>query len=185
MALPRHGAYSKNLPIEPWYSRLERFRLVLHCGFTGPGEVLVAVSSISQMITLLVPTMNRSDFLIRLLCYYRDLEFQGCIYVGDSSQEFHATRTKRAINAFDRQLHIVYCKYPDRNNAECIRDLLALVSTPYAVLLADDDFLVPDSMEQCVMFLESHPEYSAAHGVAVLFHLESSGAHGPLKWVDR
>lgn len=136
------------------------------------------------MITLLIPTMNRSDFLIRLLRYYRDIGFQGRICVGDSSEEIHTTRTRREIGALNGKLNIFYREYPGLDNNECAGDLLESVSTPYAVLLSDDDFLVPGSLERCAMFLESHPEYSAAHGLAGTFSLKSSGAYGAFQWVE-
>ena len=56
------------------------------------------------MISLLIPTMNRSDFLIRLLRYYRALGFQGCICIGDSSDAVHVERTKKAIQELQDKL---------------------------------------------------------------------------------
>ena len=45
--------------------------------------------------------------------------------------------------------------------------MLDIVSTPYAVWSGDDDFLVPKGLDECIEFLESNPEYHAAHGVAI------------------
>ena len=114
------------------------------------------------MMTLIVPTMNRSDFLVRQLGYYRDVGFQGCICIGDSSDTVHVERTKRALKAFQGKLNIVYREYPHLNDAECLKQLLDLVVTPYAAFVADDDFLVPAALEQCARFLDNHPDYSAA-----------------------
>lgn len=130
------------------------------------------------MITLLIPTINRSDFLVRLLRYYSDLGFQGRICIGDSSNPMHVEQTKRAIKALQGKLNIVYRGYPHLNEAECSQQLLDFVSTSYAAWVADDDFLVPTALEQCALFLDGHPDYNAAHGVAALFSLQSSGAYG-------
>jgi hypothetical protein len=59
-----------------------------------------------------------------------------------------------------------------------MEQLLHLVPTPYAACIGDDDFLVPSSLGQCVRFLNSHPDYSAVHGVAGLITLDSNGPHG-------
>lgn len=59
------------------------------------------------------------------------------------------------------------------------------VSTPYVAYLGDDDFLVPAGLEQCVRFLETHRDYSAAHGVGAIFNLHSSGPYGRFTWVCR
>ncbi|WP_255542310.1 hypothetical protein [Azospirillum sp. INR13] len=37
-------------------------------------------------ITILIPTMNRPDYLQRALAYYREAGFDGCILIGDSSE---------------------------------------------------------------------------------------------------
>lgn len=130
------------------------------------------------MITLLIPTMNRLDFLIRLLRYYWALGFQGCICIGDSSDTVHIERTKRALKAFQGKLNIIYQEYPHLNDAICLQKMLDFVSTPYVAFIADDDFLVPTALEKCALFLDTHPEYSSAHGVAVALSLQSSGAYG-------
>lgn len=130
------------------------------------------------MISLLVPTMNRSDFVIRLLRYYHALGFQGHIFIGDSSNDEHASRTKKAITACRDKLNIVHREYPGLNNAQCTQRLLDQVSTPYAAFLPDDDFLVPRGLERCMQFLDSHPEYVAAHGLGTLFELDADGVYG-------
>lgn len=136
------------------------------------------------MITILIPTMNRSDFLIRLLHYYRDLDFQGCIIIGDSSDIAHAERIKKAIKAFKGKLNIIYQEYPTNlNEAMCLHKMQDSVSTPYAVYVADDDFLVPSALEQCASFLDTHPEYSSAHGIAATLRLQASGAYWEVAWV--
>jgi glycosyltransferase domain-containing protein len=125
--------------------------------------------------------MNRSEFLIRLLRYYRDLNFQGCICIGDSSDTSHVERTKEAIKALQGKLNIIYREYPTFNQRESMEQLLDIVPTPYAASIGDDDFLVPSSLEQCVRFLDSHLDYSAAHGVGGLITLDSNGAHGRIE----
>lgn len=137
------------------------------------------------MITLLIPTMNRSDFLIRLLHYYGDLGFQGCICIGDSSDTVHVERTRKVIKVLQGKLSIVYREYPRLNDARCLQQLLDFVSTPYAAYVADDDFLTPAALEQCARFLDGHPDYSAAHGVAALISLQSSGAYGQVVGASR
>lgn len=129
-------------------------------------------------ITLLIPTMNRSDFLIRLLRYYRDSGFQGYICIGDSSDAERIEQTRRAIEEFRDKPKIVHREYPHANTSECLLGLLDSVSTPYVVYVADDDFLVPSALEKCASFLDNHPDYNAAHGLGVAIRLQSSGVYG-------
>lgn len=140
---------------------------------------------VSDKVTVLVPTKNRSDFVLRLLHYYRSLKFRGSILVGDSSDPEHRKEVERAISLAKRELRVSYSEHPPSNNAECVRSLLQVVSTPYVALLPDDDFLVPASLYRCAEFLDRAPEYSAAHGVAVLFTLDRAGPYGRVKGVSQ
>ncbi|MHB8163391.1 MAG: TIGR00180 family glycosyltransferase [Methanoregula sp.] len=133
-----------------------------------------------KMITLIIPTMNRSDFLIRLLRYYAEMDFQGWICIGDSSNKEHLDRTKKVIESLQGKLNIIYEEYPELKAAECLNRLVSLVSTPYAALDADDDFLIPSALTKCVDFLERNPDYAATHGKGVILELGNDGAHGPV-----
>lgn len=126
----------------------------------------------------MITTMNRSDFLIRLLNYYATVGFKYCISIGDSSNAKHVEKAKKAINNLEGKLKIIYTEYPGLNDVECMKKVLESVSTPYAVNLADDDFLIPNSLEKCLIFLENNPSFSSAHGVGIVFNLHSSGAFG-------
>lgn len=146
------------------------------------------------MISIMIPTMNRSDFLIRTLNYYDKVGFQGYICIGDSSDSFHREKVQKAIDNLKNKLKIIYKTLPqnpsiylDRQGisgiAMCLKELVGFAPTSYLVFSGDDDFLVPRSLERCVDFLEGHSEYVGAHGLRVMFHLQSKGVFGPVKWV--
>jgi len=130
------------------------------------------------MITLLVLTKNRSDFLIRLLRYYEDTGFEGCICIADGSGPDHVERTKRMIETLRGKFSIVYKGYPDLTLSECLKRLLDFVSTPYAAFCGDDDFLIPSALNKCAKFLDDHPDYAFAHGKGVNIALDKKGPYG-------
>lgn len=135
------------------------------------------------MISILIPTLNRSDFLIRALYYYSKVGFKGYICIGDSSDAQHAEKIERAIQALEGKLRIIYRSFPNppyTHDGMVMKELIELTPTPYAVSAGDDDFVIPNGLEQCVAFLENHEEYSAAHGLRITIHLQSSGAFGQL-----
>ncbi len=135
------------------------------------------------MITLIVPTMNRSDFLIRLLRYYRDLGFKGCIAISDSSNADHIERTRKEIEALKGSLDIIYREYHQIGDVRGQQQLIDLVTTPYVAIMPDDDFIVPAALEECRLFLESHPDYSAVHGIGMALSLQASGPYGQVSFV--
>jgi glycosyltransferase domain-containing protein len=112
------------------------------------------------------------------LNYYRSTNYKHWILIGDSSNSEHIEITKKALHQFEGKLHIVYREYPGLNDAECLRQLIELASTPYAVYIADDDFLVPNGLDQSIKFLENHQDYIATHGIGINFRLRSPGPYG-------
>jgi glycosyltransferase domain-containing protein len=139
------------------------------------------------MITVFIPTMNRSPCMRRLLGYFAETKFQGCVLIGDSSDANHLDQMHQVIADFEDKLNINYIELPAAGGVECAVKLIDAITTPYAVYLSDDDFLVPAGMNQCIEFLERNPDYSCAHGLGVLavygnsqgagFKMESTGLY--------
>jgi len=139
--------------------------------------------TVQEKVSLIVPTMNRPDFLSRLLRYYACAQFRGVLVIGDASHEEHATRALQAIEALKGFPQVAHYRFPGLNEPETTKRLLSKVGTPYVALLPDDDLIVPSSLARCVEFLEDHPDYSLAHGRAVMMMLQGSGPYGRLEAV--
>lgn len=124
-------------------------------------------------IGILIPTLNRPDYLIRVLEYYNKLKFDGIIYIADSSTSENAEKIKKCIEGLSIDVDYFYYSqntYP--HDGACIKEILEHVSTPYCAFSGDDDFFVPSSLRKCAEFLESNPDYSAAHGFRLNFYME-------------
>jgi glycosyltransferase domain-containing protein len=127
---------------------------------------------------IIIPTINRSEFVVRQLNYYANLGYRHTVYVGDSSTADHVERIKEAIRRYEGRLRTVYLHLPGANDYQAINKLLEQVQERYVALSGDDDFLVPASLDQCSQFLDTNPDYHSAHGVGLLFSVSSDGAHG-------
>lgn len=132
------------------------------------------------MMTLCVPTLNRPEFLARLLRYYATTRYRHWIFIGDSSECQHAERNQQTVASFDGVLKVVYRHYPGLSSCACVEQLNREVTTPYCAFMADDDFVTPSGLDRCLAFLERHSDYVAAHGRAILFQIEGGGAHGAI-----
>lgn len=130
------------------------------------------------IVTLMVPTMNRSAFVIRMLNHYAALGFRGRIAIGDSSSAEHLERTRRAIASIGGRLDVVHSEMPGFGIATCLQRLAEQLTTPYATIVPDDDFVVPAAVERCIQFLEQHPDYAAAHGAGLTVTLDTNGLTG-------
>lgn len=129
----------------------------------------------TSLLTLIIPTKNRSSFLIKLLKYYADSNFKHWIAVGDSSDREHVQLIKEVLETLKKKLKIIYFECPELNDSACIKKLAESASTPYVVFCADDDFLIPAGLEECIHFLENHKDYSAAHGLGAIVNVQSCG----------
>ncbi|MBI3318707.1 MAG: TIGR00180 family glycosyltransferase [Candidatus Omnitrophica bacterium] len=138
------------------------------------------MSEETARLTILIPTLNRPEFLLRGLRYLQWRGFRGVVMIGDSSSEPHVERVDRGIRAIAPGFRVEHALFPGKRHFECLRVMAHQVSTPYATYVCDDDLLVPSALEEGIRFLDRHPDYSAALGVGVLLDLERDGAFGPL-----
>jgi len=137
------------------------------------------------MISIVIATKNRSDFLIRLLNYYVATDYKYWVCIGDSSDFSHLEKTRETIKFFEGKLKIKYYEYPGLNIAECHKQLLSSILTPYVACVSDSGFLVPNSLKKCVKFLDTHSDYSVAHGLGALFILKQEGPFGQFKSIGK
>ncbi len=126
-------------------------------------------------ISLIIPTYNRPHFLGRLLRYYRKLKFPHLIVVADSSPTPACVMNQEFIAPYSNDLNIHYKLFsPDTLPNTKIPQMLGKVASEYAVICADDDFIVPNAIEQCVRYLQANPDYSVVRGRSALINCQSS-----------
>ena len=136
------------------------------------------------MLTIVVPTGGRGEFLVRMLRYAAHLRFPWTIIIADDGSEVDRQATARMVQEFSGALSLVHQQYPQKIELVAkIGRALDVVKTPFAVLGADDDFFLPQGLHAAVDWLQKNPDYSLAHGSAVVFHLKSGLVHGELELV--
>lgn len=111
-----------------------------------------------KKITIVIPTHNRQDYLTRILEYYND---NITLIIADSS-ELEYTRKL--------PLRTQYFHYPQMPLVEKLMKATALVTTPYLLVCADDDFIIPETIFKCIDFLEGNNDFSSAQGKYLAFY---------------
>lgn len=112
-----------------------------------------------QNVTVIIPAHNRPERLRRLLDYYSRTDIK--ILVPDSSDHPFADAEKYP--------DITYLHRPKLHFLLKLKEVLPMISTPYVLYCADDDFAVPSGIAQMTAFLDEHPDYSTAQGHYLTF----------------
>ncbi len=115
----------------------------------------------STRVAIIIPTMNRPDFILRQFEFYELTDSPHPIYILDSSNEENAEKLKNSIKKF-KKLSITYQWVPP--GKDCLYQLLPLVKEKYCIQMGDDDLLIPETMSECADFLEDHPDYGTCAG---------------------
>lgn len=110
--------------------------------------------------TVVIPEYNRPLHLKRLLDFY--LKYDLNIIVADSSE-------KVFLYLEDYKEKIVYRHFPEMLLAEKINSIGHLIITPFVFMCADDDFIVPETVNKIISFLEKNIDYSSGQGIYVKF----------------
>ncbi len=138
-------------------------------------------------LTIIIPTMNRPEFLARQLNYYAGQRYSGHIVVSDSSNAESQEQVKAGINALHGRLSIEYLwTPPTKTHMAVVAACRDYIPTKYSVLVGDDDFLIPRALQPCIDFLEANEDYnfSCAHGRGLAIRLDQPGAYGKVTWAD-
>ena len=112
-----------------------------------------------QNVTVIIPAHNRPKRLRRLLDYYSRTDIK--VLVPDSSDHPFADAEKYP--------DITYLHRPKLHFLLKLKEVLPMISTPYVLYCADDDFAVPSGIAQMTAFLDEHPDYSTAQGHYLTF----------------
>jgi len=119
--------------------------------------------SMRNDLTLIVPTYRRPKHLGRLLTYLARQTFEGRVLVADSSPE-----PERAENAVIVAASPLCPKLrhfdPETPPFEKFAQIAMEAETPFTLLCADDDILLPGSLPPILAALRADPGLSAAHG---------------------
>ncbi len=128
-------------------------------------------------LDLIIPTYNRTEYLKRILDYYQEYGKDFNFIVADSSKPTIKRSNKKLVKSYSK-LKILYIdKFSDKLiQSHKFAEMVEYAKSKYVCFCADDDFIVPNAIRECVSFLEKHPDYSAAHGSYIGFHL----FHNPL-----
>ena len=116
-------------------------------------------------LTIIVPSYNRQNYLIRLIKYWRDTGVKLLILDGSS------TNLKKNIKILDK--NIKYIHFPSSLYKRLYYSI-KLIKTKYVMLGCDDEFYVSSSLAECVKFLSLNKDFVACTGRAISFNFKNN-----------
>ena len=135
------------------------------------------------VVGIAIPTMNRSEFVIRQLNYYAQVGCHHTIYIVDSSPTDEFNKTASYIKNLGDKVNVTHKYFPPGPGH--LEFLYSLVEENYLCFCGDDDYQIPDTLTKCAQFLNNNPDYESACGVSVTFRLKWNGQYEPYGELDR
>ena len=130
-------------------------------------------------LTILIPTKNRSNWILRILKYYAYKKFNGKIIIGDSSDNYHKKRIKTLVKKFD--ILDIDLFYSFKSTAEEMLEIISSkINSKYSIFLSDDDIFKIDYLSQFIDFLNFNDDYIGVVGNAFMIKVKKNKPWGKI-----
>jgi glycosyltransferase domain-containing protein len=134
-----------------------------------------------KKVAILIPTINRLEFLIRTIEYYVSINSPHPIYIGDASIKSHEDEV---LIAAKNSVKVYYFHWEGEGDRRTLQRLAEeankINNTEFCAYHGDDDFFVPQSLSLCAEFLQENPSYTTAQGRAITITLVQDSPYGDL-----
>ena len=120
-------------------------------------------------LTIIIPTLNRSYFLNKLLDYYFHLNFKAVFLILDSSEGKEREKNINVLSKY-KSLNLKYINIRGKP-LEVIRISKKNILTKYCVFSGDDDFFIKSGLIKIIKFLDKkkNKKFIGGSGLGILF----------------
>jgi glycosyltransferase domain-containing protein len=129
------------------------------------------------MIAILMLTYNRPEFLQRAFSYYKnksELLQDTIFHIYDASDEAHFLSNLGILSKLKGYLHINHVRYGGKKSEyQRLYDSTINIEEEYVLLVADDDFIIVESLKPTKDFLDNNLNYVACSGLKCSFVIEN------------
>lgn len=133
------------------------------------------------MLTALLHTRNRPEFLIRAINYYND-KFHYPLFILDASDDNYFNEIASNLIAIKPRFPLEILHHHGAVPLyQRFSDVLRKISSPYILLMADDDLYYEPWIDASMRYLEEHPSCGTVYGHAITFELDSYIPFGGIK----
>ena len=118
-------------------------------------------------ISVLIPSLNRGEHLIKQLKFYNSLKSKINILICDSTP-IPSKELLNLIDYYSKNLTVKYFNEPALNDRQAIFHLIKKCETKYSAFIGDDDLLIPEGMLKAADFLENNQNFRVACGQSII-----------------
>jgi len=141
----------------PCHKAGDRANPTITTGMQNEPPTASADRTMNETVTIIIPTHFRHAYLNRVLEQYADTGIP--VLVADS--------TATPFEPAKKYQNVTYHHWPEKNLIQKLHAAIQSVSTPCAVMRADNRHTVPMAITQCADFLADNPDHSICHGAYV------------------
>lgn len=135
----------------------------------------------NNLCTVIVATRNRPAFVARLLDHMALTGLAASVIIGDGSDAHRAHETRTVAEGRTRPFHLEYRQYgPETALWQRVGLIADTVVSPYLAWVADDDFLIPEALQDAVEVLESASDLAGVSGLDGCFNVVGNAVRGVL-----
>lgn len=124
------------------------------------------------MISVIIPTYNRAKYINRAIesvlnQTYKDFEI---IVVDDNTEGTEARKnTEKTMKQYQNNSKVIYLKHKINKNGAAARNTgIAKAKGEYITFLDDDDYFLPERLENMKKALENNNEYNAVYSSMIV-----------------
>ena len=118
----------------------------------------------NSILTLVIITKNRNQWIERIASYYSNIRFSHKIFIVDSSDENKYKTNKQIVSNHSKELDLTHYYLPNTSSGLATAKIIDQIETEYTIVTGDDDYLVPRTLTHCIEFLEQNNDYTAVAG---------------------
>jgi len=160
-------------------SMLKRLRRAAAPPAPGSGadtRVPAKQSRLASRLSIIVPSVaGRARFFATALRHLAACAVRWPILVSDHSSAEHESVLSGVAARFPELDSRLLRHPPAMHFLERLARCAEATHTDYVVLHADDDFMMPASMESCIDFLDANPDFAACQGRMAAFRIPAPG----------
>lgn len=140
----------------------------------------MTIAGAQNQLTVVMPLKGRHLFTLRCLFHAQQTRMPFRFLLADGAVHPSMVTLMKDRARYFPDLDIEYLQYPDDRSFSDyfskMADALRRVNTPYAVMLDNDDFLLPHGVRRAMAFLDESPEFVTCGGRVAGFSLYAAGA---------